>query len=261
MTAPAPIGVPTDAPVGAVFTTREGGVSEGSWAGLNLGSSTADRPELVRENRRRLCRWLGLDGERVTMGAQVHGSAVRPVPAPTRPGRFTGALRPWPAGDGLLTERTGLALVVLAADCLPVLLWRRDRPAVAAVHAGWRGLLAGALGNALEGLGAPGRVAAAIGPGVGPCCYPVDAALRERFASAWGDAVVRPPAVDLAAAARAELERRGVPAAAIRRVEACTSCEPERFYSYRRDGERTGRHAGVVWLDAPGAYDGRRRGG
>jgi copper oxidase (laccase) domain-containing protein len=84
---------------------------------------------------------------------------------------------------------------------------------------------------------------------VGPCCYPVDAALRDRFAAAFGPEVVHPPAVDLAAAARVALARAGVPASAVQVVEACTACEGERFYSHRRDGAATGRHAGVVWID------------
>jgi polyphenol oxidase len=234
--------------VRAVFTTRAGGVSEGAFAGLNLGGKTADRPEHVRANRRLVCAALGLDGDRVTMGHQVHGADVRPVPAPTRPGRFTGGLRGWPAGDGLETTTHGMALVVLGADCLPALLWRVDRPAVAAVHAGWRGLVGGVLEAAVARLGDPARVAAAIGPGVGPCCYPVDAALRERFAAAFGDHSVRPPAVDLARAARSALVRAGVPHASVAAVEACTSCEEERFFSYRRDGPVTGRQAGIIWI-------------
>jgi YfiH family protein len=244
--------VAADGPVRAAFTTRRGGVSQGTWAGLNLGAATGDASEAVRENRRRLCAALGLDAERVTMGHQVHGAHVREVDAPTRPGRFTGSLRRWPEGDGLSTDRPGLALVVLGADCLPVVLWRRDRPAVAAAHAGWRGLVAGVLQAAVAALGRPECVAAAIGPGVGPCCYPVDAGLRDRFASAFGPDVVRPPAIDLAAAARRALSQAGVPATAISTVAGCTSCEPGRFFSHRRDGPGCGRQAGVVWIARDG---------
>ena len=234
--------------VRGVFTTRAGGASEGPFAGLNLGGKTADLPERVRANRRVVCEALGLEADRVTMGHQVHGAQVRAVAAPTRPGRFTGGLRGWPEGDGLVTEAPGLALVVLGADCLPVLLWRVDRPAVAAVHAGWRGLVGGVLEAAIARLGDPARTAAAIGPGVGPCCYPVDAALRRRFAAAFGDETVRPPAVDLSRAARAALLGSGLRDGAVSAVDACTSCEPERFFSYRRDGPVTGRHGGIIWI-------------
>lgn len=240
---------PADAPVRAAFSGRAGGVSRGPYAGLNLGASVGDRPADVRENRRRLCAALGLDEERVSLGRQVHGALVREVLAPPRPGRFTGALTGWPEGDGLTTRVPGLPLVVLGADCLPVLLWRRDRPAVGAAHAGWRGLVAGVLESAVRALGDPSRTAAAIGPGVGPCCYPTGAEVRESFARRFGDRVVRGAAVDLAAASRAALRAAGVPDGAIWTLAACTSCERGRFYSYRRDGSATGRQAGVIWIE------------
>lgn len=230
--------------VTACFTTRAGGVSSGSWEGLNLGSTTGDDPAAVRENRRRLCAAVGADAERTTLGHQVHGAHVRVIDAPTRPGRFTGALSGWPEGDGLMTDRPGIALVVLGADCLPVLMWRQDEPRIAAAHAGWRGLVGGVLANAVASLGNPARTCAAVGPGVGPCCYPVDAALRTRFGEQFGAGVVDGDAVDLAAAAQVALGEAGV--AQITHVGECTSCNPARFYSYRRDGARTGRHAGLI---------------
>lgn len=245
------LSVPAAGRVTACFTTRAGGTSTGSWAGLNLGSTTGDDPRAVRANRRLLMETLGLDPERATIGFQVHGSDVRAIAAPTRPGRFTGALSGWPEGDGLMTDRPGIALVVLGADCLPVLLWRSDVPRVAAAHAGWRGLIAGVLANAVVALGRPAATAAAIGPGIGPCCYPVDAALRERFAGRFGSATVAGDAVDLVAAARVELVRAGLSADAISAADACTSCDPDRFYSYRRDGRRTGRHGGVIAIERP----------
>jgi len=131
-----------------------------------------------------------------------------------------------------------------------VLMWRRDRPRVGAAHAGWRGLVAGVLEATVGLLGEPGRVGAAIGPGIGPCCYPVSAEVRARFAERFGDSVIAGDAVDLAAAARRALARAGVPDAAVQTVEACTSCDPERFYSYRRDGASTGRQAGLVWAES-----------
>lgn len=238
------ITVPAGPHVTAVFSTREGGVSAGPWAGLNIGSTTGDDRDAVRENRRRLCAAVGVDPERVTLGWQVHGADVRDVSAPTRPGRFTGALSGWPSSDALVTRRPGIALVVLGADCLPILLWRRDGSGVAAVHAGWRGLVAGILANAVEWLGAPAETSAAIGPGVGPCCYPVDAALRATFADTFGGATVAGDAVDLEGAARVALEAAGV--TQVTSVGECTSCHPDRYYSYRRDGAQTGRHAGLI---------------
>ena len=247
MSSPELIEVPTGAAARAVFTTRRGGLSEGRYAELNLGSDRDDADAAVRGNRQRVCDAVGLVAGDVSLGRQVHGAGVRTLDEPSRPGLFTGALRGWPEGDALATRRPGLGLIVLGADCLPVLLWRRDEPAVAAAHAGWRGLVGGVLAAAVRALGRPERVGAAIGPGIGPCCYPVSAEVRERFATAFGEAVVRPPAVDLAAAARAALAAEGVEDAAIATVDACTSCEQDRFYSFRRDGEACGRQGGLVW--------------
>jgi hypothetical protein len=241
------IEVPTGAPARAVFTTRRGGVSAGPLAALNLGADRGDADDAVRANRQRVCDAVGLEARDVTLGRQVHGAAVRALDAPAAPGRFTGALRGWPEGDALATRRPGLGLMVLGADCLPVLLWRRDVPGVAAAHAGWRGLVGGVLAAAAGALGRPERLGAAIGPGIGPCCYPVSAEVRDRFAAAFGEGVVRGPAVDLAAAARAALRAEGVEDAAITTVEGCTSCDAERFYSHRRDGEAAGRQGGLVW--------------
>jgi YfiH family protein len=236
------ISVATDAPVRAVFTTRDGGLDLGTTGRVN-------DHQAVRESRRRLCETLGIDAERVTMGHQVHGASVRRVDAPTRPGRFAGGLSGWPEGDALVTSTPGLALVILGADCLPVLAWRRNGSAVVAAHAGWRGLVKGVVERAARALGDPAGAAAAIGPGIGPCCYATGADVRDRFRERFGPEVVAGAAVNLAHAARLALLRTGVPGDAIVAVQACTSCEPERFYSYRRDGPLTGRQAGVIWID------------
>jgi polyphenol oxidase len=237
------IEVPGPAGVRAVFTTRVGGVSTGQWAGLNVGASSGDAAAAVRENRTRLVDELRLDADRVTLGNQVHGTDVRWIDAPTRPGRFTGGLRSWPDGDGLATDVSGIALVVLGADCLPVLLWRTDGTGVAAAHAGWRGLIDGVLANAVTALGSGVETAAAIGPGAGPCCYQVDATLRSRFADRYGADTVSGDAVDLAGAATVALHEAGV--GHVINLTECTVCNPDRFYSYRRDGQ-TGRQAGVI---------------
>lgn len=251
MSAPGTIVIDTDAPAGAAFTTRAGGASRPPYDSFNLGAERGDDDAHVRANRLRLCAALGLDAGPVRMVHQVHGTTVRRAEADPPPaGRFAGALRGWPDGDGLVGEGDGEALVVIGADCLPVLLWRRDRPRVGAAHAGWRGLAGGVVEEAVAVLGEPGRIGAAVGPGIGPCCYPVSAEVRDRFAARFGDAVVRGPAVDLAAAALRALAGAGVPASAVQRVEGCTCCEPERFFSFRRDGEASGRQGGLVWARA-----------
>lgn len=251
---PGYIEVAVDGPARAAFTTRLGGVSTGAWESLNLGANSGDRADDVRANRLSISAQLGIDPARVTMVHQVHGTEVLTIDRPTHDGLFGGALLGWHEADGLATAATGLPVMVLGADCLPVLLWRRDRPAVAAAHAGWRGLVGGVLDTAVAAIGEPGRVGAAIGPGIGPCCYPVSADVRDRFAATFGAAVVRGEAVDLQASARVALRTAGVPDAAIHVEEACTHCQDERYFSFRRAGGPCGRQAGVIWaVDDGGA--------
>lgn len=240
--------VATDGPAGAGFTTRVGGVSAGPFASLNLGPDRDDPDDNVRENRRRACAALGVEPAAVSANRQVHGAGIRTVDGPKNSG-FVGRLRDWPEGDGLVTSLPGAPLAVLGADCLPVLMWRRDRPLVGAAHAGWRGLVAGVLEATVAELGDPGATGVAIGPGIGPCCYPVSAEVRDRFTARFGETVLAGEAVDLALAARRALTAAGVPDAAIATVAACTSCEEGRFFSYRRDGGGTGRQAGLVWAE------------
>ncbi|CAN0505653.1 unnamed protein product, partial [Phaeothamnion confervicola] len=172
--------------------------------------------------RAALCRDLGIEGRSVSMAHQVHGAGVHRVGARPTDSLFPDALVGWPEADVLVTQEPDTPLMVLGADCLPVILWRRDHPALGVAHAGWRGLVGGVLEAAIGALGEPSRLGAAIGAGIGPCCYPVSAEVRERFATRFGDGVVAGEAVDLAGAARAALARCGVPASAIQVVAACT---------------------------------------
>jgi YfiH family protein len=241
------IEVAVDGPARAVFTTRLGGVSGDGWAALNLGADCGDRPPHVRANRERVADALGMDRDAVTMVHQVHGADVLRLDAPSHPGLFTGDLRGWDPADALATARPDLPLMVLGADCLPVVIWRRDKPGVAAAHAGWRGLVAGVLGAAVAAVGDAGTLGVAIGPGIGPCCYEVSGDVRAAFAAEFGDEVVRGRAVDLAGSARRALRRAGVPDGAIRTVDACTRCEERRYFSHRGSGGACGRQAGIIW--------------
>ncbi len=247
------IPVDADAPrVHAAFSTRIGGVSIGAHASLNIGAGTGDDAALVRENRRALAQDLGFSAARAATVNQVHGAGVLDVGPTGGDGRYLGDLAGLGDADALVTRSPGVAVMVLGADCLPVLLWDRDGCVVAAAHVGWRGLVGGVLEAAVARVGDPARVAVAVGPGIGPCCFPVDSALRDAMSGRFGADVVTGIAVDLAAAARAALEACGVPRTAVSVVECCTSCDEERFFSYRRDGSGTGRHGGVVWRDADG---------
>lgn len=251
MTAPHAV-LPVDglpAGVRAAFTTRRGGTSAPPYASLNLGPATGDDLAAVRSNRLALAHAAGFDPDRAVALSQVHGADVIEVDD-VRARGFAGDLAGIGEADGLATGLEDVALVVQAADCVPVLMWRGDAARVGAAHAGWRGLVSGVLPAVVQTMGA-GDVGAVIGPCIGTCCYPVDAALRDRMADLFGDDVVAGEAVDLRLAARRSLMAAGLDGKDITDVAACTSCDGGRFFSYRRDGAQTGRQAGVVWRVAP----------
>jgi YfiH family protein len=216
-------------PYEVVFSSREGGVSEGPYASLNLGRLTGDDVERVDENRRRLCAEIGADAERLALNRQVHSTDVHRAEPGAR-GR---------PGDGLWTDEPHLPILAMSADCLPIALVREDGaapPAVAVLHAGWRGLLEGIVGTGVETLG--GRARAAIGPAIGPCCYEVGPEVAAPFRERYGDDVVLGRNLDLWASAERALRAAGV--ADVHRVDLCTHCDPDRFFSHRRTGKPRG---------------------
>jgi len=222
----------------AAFSTRQGGVSEGDFESLNLGILTDDEPGRVVENRRILADAVGADPETATMAWQIHGSRVFEAD-----GR--GIVTPgtdFEQGDGLWTERPGGALGLLTADCFPVVLARQEgAPRLVVLHVGWRGLVEGILENGVAAVAGPAL--AAIGPGIGPCCYEVGEDVAEPFRERFGADVMRGTNLDLAEAIERGLREAGVES--VERTGHCTSCEPELFFSPRRDRGRTGRQ-GVI---------------
>ena len=179
---------------------------------------------------------IGEGGLAVAWTKQVHGAALREA-APGGCGE----------GDALATAATGLALAISTADCVPVLLASPRR--IAAVHAGWRGLAAGVLAPAIAALGDPSAIHAWIGPAIGQCCYEVGDEVAAAVVGATTAEVARPgprgrPLLDLAAAARCQLEAAGVGSVAL--LVSCTRCDP-RWWSYRRDGKGAGRNLAFVW--------------
>jgi hypothetical protein len=236
--------------VRALFTTRIGGVSTGSYASLNLGSTTGDDPDAVRANRMALAQAVGADAARVVTMRQVHGATVTHAGPGGGGGAFTGDLDGCGDSDACVTGHAGVALLAMGADCPIIVAWRTDGAAVAAIHAGWRGLVAGVVQAGIAELDAgPGQVAAAVGPHVGPCCYPVDDVLRHEMAGLFGADVVRGQAVDLGLCATRALVAAGVPEHRCSSIGACTSCDGRRFFSYRRDGQATGRQAALVMME------------
>ena len=215
-------------PYEVVFSTRVGGVSDGPYDSLNLGRLTGDEVERVDENRRRLCASVGTTPDRLALNRQVHSADVHRAEA-SRHGR---------PGDGLWTDEPDLPLLAFAADCLPIALARANggSPAVAVLHAGWRGLLGGIVAAGTAAVG--GSLAACVGPAIGPCCYEVGPEVAEPAAAAFGADVVRGGRLDLWTAAERALRAEGV--VAVERVDLCTACHPELFFSHRRTGEPRG---------------------
>jgi len=217
----------------AAFSTRPGGVSEPPFDALNLGILSDDDPAAVTENRRRLATALGLQPEQIVFALQVHGTRLIDHSDPPDEER--------PRADGHLVRDPGVAPMVLAADCLPVAL--HGPGGLALVHAGWRGLAAGILGSAAAAVAA---TAAAIGPGIGRCCDEVGDEVLSAFAD-LGGGIAEGRMLDLPEVARRRLAEAGV--ARVESAGLCTSCEPGLFFSHRRDHGRTGRQAGIAWLE------------
>jgi polyphenol oxidase len=217
----------TSGPYEVVFSTRVGGVSEGPYASLNLGRMTGDDVQRVDENRRILCAEVGTEPDRLALNRQIHSSVVH---------RAEPGARGEP-GDGLWTDEHDLPILAFAADCLPIALVRSNgAPGAAVLHAGWRGLLGGVVGAGVEVLGGPLR--ACLGPAIGPCCYEVGAEVAQPFAIAFGADVLRGRNLDLWTAGERALRAAGVDH--VERVDLCTACHPELFFSHRRDGKPRG---------------------
>lgn len=224
----------------AAFSTRLGGVSHEPYDALNVAIMTGDERDDVRENRLRLAAALGREPDGVVMGRQVHGAELREHAERQEPRVYADVVKSPDEVDAHATADPGLTPLVMVADCLPVAL---DGPGgVAMAHCGWRGLAAGVVARAATAVDAE---AAAVGPGIGPCCYEVGDEVLAEFADLDGVADGR--MLDLSAVARALLEQAGVEATEISGL--CTKCNPDLFYSHRRDGGRTGRQAGLVWMD------------
>ncbi|MCP2669644.1 peptidoglycan editing factor PgeF [Maricaulaceae bacterium EIL42A08] len=248
-----------DARLAAAFTTRTGGVSSGPFESLNLSWSRGDDKACVEENRARLANALG-DVELV-FANQVHGRTVLKVDA-----RPVGI---WSAGEGdaLMTDRPGLGLCAQTADCTPILLFDPERPAVAAIHSGWRGTVQQIAAATLEAMAAayatrPEQVRAAIGPSISKVNYRVGPEVLEQFEALFGkldEGLIGPrddeggAGLDVAEACRRQLIHAGIPETQIEMIRGCTFAERAQFFSSRRaalDGHagQFGGQVGVIAL-------------
>lgn len=234
---------PAPAKVRALSTTRDGGMSEGPYASLNLGSHVGDSLSAVDQNRALLRNAARLPNEPVWMD-QVHGTRVLTLPLADGESK---------QADAAFTATAGQVCTVMTADCLPVLFCSTDGSQVAAAHAGWRGLCDGVLEKTVARFGvAPARLMAWMGPAIGPQVFEVGEEVRERFiqfnpaaAMAFqphGDRYL----ANLYLLARQRLLAAGV--GAIYGGDYCTYSDPERFFSFRRESE-TGRQASLIWIE------------
>jgi YfiH family protein len=233
------------------FSLRTGGVSLPPFDTLNLAWTVGDDAASVEKNRSLLASAIGYAPEALYEVSQVHGASVRVVAA----GDTVTDVRRTEA-DALVAQPKRGALGVRVADCVPLLLADVESRAVAAVHAGWRGAVRGVVAATVDALGReagtrPSALVAAIGPHIRVDAFEVgDDVATEISAAAQGRRVVRGngprPFVDLSLVVRAQLEALGVPADAIDDIGGCTHGEPARFFSFRRDGARSGRHLAVI---------------
>jgi len=229
--------------VKALTTTRAEGASTGAYASFNLGDHVGDDPAAVRANRAALRDAFKLPNEPLWL-KQVHGISI--ANAQTAQAGAT--------ADGAWTDRRGVVLAVLTADCMPIFLCDRKGTQIALVHAGWRGLAAGVVEEGVRALRVPAReLLAHLGPGIGSEAYEVGEDVRDVFVGRDANAASAFRAVgagkwhaDMYALARLRLRDLGVEA--ITGGEHCTAREREVFYSYRRDGV-TGRMASLLWLE------------
>jgi polyphenol oxidase len=241
------------------FCTRLGGVSGGDFTSLNTGFLVGDRPEDVRRNLERVGEAFAIPPGQLLLMGQVHGDRICVIDGQDAPEGLT------PECDGLITARTGLALGIRTADCVPLLFVDRARRVIGTAHAGWRGTALGI---------APKMVAVfaerfasraedlliAIGPAIGSCCYEVDAPVYESF-RARGDsgAALRPCRqgrwmLDLALANRLQLLEKGVPGDHILSSGLCTACRPDQFFSHRASHGSAGRLINFLML-TDGVHD------
>lgn len=231
------------------FFTRRGGVSRGPFESLNCGFSSGDEPGLVRENRARALSRLDLPGDSLCAVRQVHGAQVLIARAPS-PGK------PTTEADALVTDRPGLALGVLTADCAPVLLADREAQVIGAAHAGWRGALTGVIGAVVEAMvrhgAAPERIVAAIGPCIAQASYEVGPEMRDRFVeSDAGNADLFEPVAgsekllfDLKGYVGRRLRQAGVRSCEI--LPHDTAADEALFFSHRRTRRHGGERFGLL---------------
>ena len=238
------------------FSTRQGGVSKAPWDSLNLGVGRGDDLKDVEENYRRFCSALQMPLERVVLTKQVHEDTVRIV---TEEDAGKGLFRPRDyTADAFLTDVPGLPLIAFGADCIVILLFDPVKRCIGAVHSGWRGTAQGNLKKAVETMcshygSRPADILAAIGPGIGPCCFETDQDVPDAMLAALGDEALAYMQqrgskwhVDLKALNAHWLRLAGVEQ--IDLCPLCTACRPDLFWSHRKMGPARGGQVAAIAL-------------
>jgi len=252
-------GMETAGGVAHGFSTRHGGVSEGMWASLNLGTSRGDDPDHVRENFRRFRGAIGAHGDLVVKSNQVHTDIVRVVTSADWKTDLCQKVEY--EADGLITATPGVALMVVTADCVPVLLYDPVRRVVAAVHSGWRGTAQGIVTRAVERMEdvygcRPADILAAIGPCVGPDCFETHEDVPNAMMATLGTTALQHIqikengkfAVDLKGLNSLRLEQAGLTAEHIAVCRDCTASRTDKYWSHRKMGNNRGAMAAVIQL-------------
>lgn len=238
------------------FLGRRGGHSTGSYAGLNLSFRVGDDVAVVKDNMCDMKKAVGIHDARIITMKQVHGNNV--IEVKDRNIKEAGE------ADGMYTAEREVYLGVLTADCVPILFVAPAHRVVAAVHAGWRGTLAGIVAKTVRsfrdhyGL-EPRSIEAALGPAIGACCYEVKEDVSRPLMERWGELATPfvhersgKTFVDLKGLNAAILQSAGVPMEQIHQLGPCTSCTPSEFYSYRRERKETGRQISFIgWRQKP----------
>ncbi len=245
--------------VKVAFTGRHGGVSDEPFDSLNLSFSVGDRPEAVTANRRLVAGELGLPLRSWVLPRQVHGAGVREVGASDAGRGAFGHDTAMPDTDALFTATGRLAVGVLTADCVPLVVIDPGRPAVAVVHAGWRGALAGIAGSVArmlrERTEERRELLALLGPHIGPCCFEVGGEVADAFARRFGRRVLTTDGIrtclDLGAAVGLDLEASGIWPENVYRSDTCTACSTG-YFSHRR-GSPCGRQAALAIIHGGGS--------
>jgi len=236
------------------FSVRTGGCSPPPFESLNFSVSQGDALKNVQRNYTTLAECLGIEADRIVTCRQVHKDSVEVIDAiPEVP----------PRADAIITSNPGIYPAIKTADCLPILLLDPVRRVAGAIHAGWRGTVLRITRKVVRMMKSrygtnPTDLVAALGPAIGPCCYEVDEVVLEPFRQGFpqaeqfiirsksGDRSKESLRLDLVGANRFELIQEGVPLANIYSTELCTSCNAALFFSYRRDGVKSGRHLAIT---------------